>query len=147
MHLTTFTDYSLRVLMYLSLKSPNRVTVGQISEFFNVSRNHVVKVVNNLAHLGLIHTARGKGGGMELLPAAWEVPMGDLVRQLEPDARVINCTARDGKVCSIAGMCNLSKALDDASERFHEELNRYRLVDVVRRRPQPKQPLFADLRP
>ena len=66
MQLTLYTDYSLRVLIYLGTYPGKQVTITEVAECYKISRNHLVKVVNNLSNLGYIHTARGRGGGMLL---------------------------------------------------------------------------------
>lgn len=131
MNLTTFTDYSLRVLMYLKLRNGERATVSEVSEYFRVSQNHIVKVVHNLGKMGLIETSRGKGGGFALLPEADHARVGDLVRLLEPDKELIACTDKSGQACTIAPACLLVPVLDSALEKFYGELNRYTLADIV----------------
>lgn len=131
MNLTTFTDYSLRVLMYLKLRNGTRVTVSEVSEYFGVSQNHIVKVVHNLGKMGLIETSRGKGGGFALLPHADQTRLGDLVRLLEPDKDMVACTDKSGVACTIAPACLLVPILDSAVEKFYSELNRYTLADIV----------------
>ena len=50
MQLTSFTDYGLRCLMYLASRPENTCSVREIAEYYNISRNHLVKVVHKLAH-------------------------------------------------------------------------------------------------
>lgn len=132
MHLTNYTDYSLRTLMYLKLHPYKRVTVAEIADYFEISHNHVVKVANNLAKMELIEATRGKGGGIKLLPAAETQPLGELVKVLEPKKDLVSCINKDGKLCNIAAECSLTGVLDDALGKFFDELNRYKLDDVVK---------------
>lgn len=131
MHLTTYTDYSLRVLIYLKLNEDRLCNVKEVSEFFKLSNNHIVKVVNNLGKLGLIETFRGKGGGIKLVEKANSQKIGQLVRQLEPDRELVDCVSNDGVVCGVAPVCNLIKVLDDARESFYRELDNYTLEDAI----------------
>ena len=50
MQLTRYTDYSLRVLLYLAVDQNRNppVTVDELSQQFQISRNHLVKIVHEL---------------------------------------------------------------------------------------------------
>lgn len=91
MQLTLYTDYSLRVLLYLGIHKNEKATINEIADYFKISRNHLVKVVHNLAVCGYIHTVRGKGGGMSLARPAEEINIGDVVRHTEPNFHVVEC--------------------------------------------------------
>ena len=142
MHLTTYTDYSIRVLMLLKLKYNQRVTVPEVSEYFGVSKNHIVKVANNLAKLGLIKTTRGKGGGMVLAPEAGTAPLGNLIKELEPNKNLITCVNKQGQDCAIMCACKLMPKLNTALDNFYEELNQYTLSDIVLTK-QPNQSILT----
>lgn len=134
MQLTLHTDYSFRVLIYLYLNDSEPATVGQISDYFGVSRNHLVKVVNNLAHLGFVETVRGKGGGVTLMDAARELSAGDILRQLEESRPLVDCIGRaKHQRCAVLPVCRLNSVLDGAIKLFFEELDRYKLEDLVKR--------------
>ena len=141
MHLTTFTDYSLRVLMYLKINDAALATVAEISQYFDVSQNHIVKVVNNLSRLGLIQTQRGKGGGIRLLEAANQQKIGSLVRELEPTKEPVQCINKEGKECAITHACKLNSMIDQAMQNFFDELDNYTLDDIVVL-SQPSQPVI-----
>lgn len=132
MRITTFSDYSLRVLIYLKQNEDRIAKISEISDYFQVSRNHIVKVVNNLARLGLIETIRGKGGGLRLFKMAESQKLGQLLKMLEPDSSLIQCVSREGLLCKVAPICNLVPVLDHALERFYAELDQYTLVDMVK---------------
>lgn len=52
MHLTSYTDYALRVLIFLGVH-PNRVVQREeIANAFKISSNHLGKVVNSLGRAG-----------------------------------------------------------------------------------------------
>lgn len=131
MHLTTYTDYSLRVLIYLKLNEDRLCSAKEVSDFFQLSHNHIVKVVNNLGKLELIQTFRGKGGGIRLDEKAGKQKIGQLVRLLEPDKELVDCISSEGFVCGVAPVCKLVSVLDDARESFYNELDRYSLEDVI----------------
>jgi len=131
MQLTRYTDFGLRVLMYLTQDNGRATpaTIPEIAARFDVSRNHMVKVVHFLAQQGWVATARGKGGGLRLahLPTAYRV--GDLVRALEHQGALINCAEPP---CALNGLCRLSGVLADSLQVFYDALNRHTLADLVR---------------
>ena len=134
MQLTHYTDYSLRVLVYLTLKQNSSVTISEIADYYKISRNHLVKIVNNLANLGYITTIRGKGGGMHLALPADEINIGEVVRSVEPHFNIVECFAEDHKNCRIEPICKLKGVLQSATETFLAELDQYSLQDVISNR-------------
>lgn len=131
MQLTRHSDYALRVLMYLALEPERLGTISDIAEAYGISRNHLVKVVHELAGHGLLHTARGKGGGIRLGRPAQDITVGEVVRRMEGTLRIINCgTPR----CVILPHCRLTGVLDEAVQAFIQTLDRYTLADLVQDR-------------
>ncbi|MBO9357536.1 Rrf2 family transcriptional regulator [Bordetella petrii] len=131
MQLTRYTDFGLRVLMYLTQAGgrDTPVTIPEIAARFNVSRNHMVKVVHFLAQQGWVATTRGKGGGLRLAHAPSAYRVGDLVRALEHQGALINCAEPP---CALNGVCRLSGILADSLQVFFDALNRHTLADLVR---------------
>lgn len=134
MQLTRFTDLGLRVLMYLTYKERTEpVTIPEIADIFQVSRNHLVKVVHFMAQQKWLITTRGKGGGMALAHPPEHYRIGDIVRTLEDNPRLIDC---DKPPCVLKRSCQLSGALQRALNLFFEDLNRYTLADVASKQTQ-----------
>ena len=131
MRLTTFTDYSLRVLMYLALDRSRLATIPEIAKAFEVSQNHLVKVVHRLAQAGVIESVRGKGGGVRLARAPERIRIGEIVRMTEGDAPIVECFADDANGCRIAGPCRLKRALFDGFEALYASLDRHTLADIA----------------
>lgn len=132
MQLTQYTDYSLRVLIYLSQKKPEELgTISDISEFYGISRNHLVKVVHNLANQGFIHTVRGKHGGMRLARPASEINIGEVVRLTEPNFEMAECFNNVSNTCVITPVCALKSILKEARNGFFQELDRYTIADAL----------------
>jgi Rrf2 family nitric oxide-sensitive transcriptional repressor len=131
MQLTYYTDYSLRVLMYLAIQPRRRVSISEIAERYDISRNHLVKVVHNLARGGLIESHRGKGGGIELARAPAKINLGEVVRYTEGPFRLVECfdAARDR--CVITNVCGLAGVLREACDSFLATLDRYTLAELV----------------
>lgn len=130
MHLTLYTDYSLRVLMYLGLKGEQLSTIREIADRYGISKNHLMKVVNELHRRGYIDTLRGKGGGIRLRRPPESLRLGDIIRETEQDLALVECFA-SGNTCRITPACTLKGALAEAMGAFFETLNRYTLADLV----------------
>lgn len=134
MHLTVFSDYTLRVLMYLALDGKRLSTIPEIAAAYGISRNHLMKVVHQLACAGVIETVRGKGGGIRLAHAPEAIRIGEIVRASEGDAPIVECLSGDANTCRIAPVCKLTKVLVDGFDALYESLNRYTLADLMVRR-------------
>lgn len=135
MRLTSYTDYSLRVLIYLALAGQRRCRIGEIARRYRVSENHLVKVVHGLARGGFIASHRGRGGGLELARPPEAIGLGEVVRYCEGPIEPVECMTSGG-TCLIVGACGLADALREACDSFLATLDRYTLADVVRRRRQ-----------
>ena len=114
MRLSEYTDYTLRVLMYCAAHRERLVTIGELAEYHGVSKNHLMKVVNDLAHQGLIETTRGRGGGLRLLKEPGAIRIGDVVRATETDFRLVECFDPRTNLCSLTPSCRLKHVFDDA---------------------------------
>lgn len=134
MRLTSFTDYSLRVLMYLAAEPERRATIAEIASTYGVSENHLVKVVHFLAKHGWINTVRGKNGGLLLAKAAADINVGRVVRDTEGTDIPAECFQDDGGNCLIGNCCHLKDVLAEAVRGFYAVLDRYTLADIVRNR-------------
>ena len=128
MKLTTYTDFGLRTLMYLAtLPEGELSSVAHVAKLYDVSRNHLVKVVNQLAREGYIKAIRGKNGGIRLGRPASEIRIGDVVRELEP-LTLVNCSQ---SFCHITPACRLKPVLQRATEAFLAELDKCTLADLI----------------
>jgi Rrf2 family nitric oxide-sensitive transcriptional repressor len=130
MKLTRFTDYSLRVLIYLGLKDNGRVTIREISDAYGISRNHLMKVVSLLTRMDYLDARRGPGGGIALARPPAEINVADVVRDMEDDLNLVECFC-DGGSCVITPMCKLKIALDKALNAYLETLEQYTLRDLL----------------
>ncbi|WNN43919.1 nitric oxide-sensing transcriptional repressor NsrR [Winslowiella toletana] len=128
MQLTSFTDYGLRALIFLaSLPADQMTSITEVSETYNVSRNHMVKIINQLSRSGYVTAVRGKNGGIRLGRPAAQIIIGEVVREMEP-LQLVNCSS---EFCHITSACRLKKALYDAVQCFLQELDKYTLADLV----------------
>jgi len=130
MQLTSYSDYSLRVLIYLGLRPENVTTIADISQSYNISRNHIVKVVHNLSNLGFIRTIRGRHGGMMLARNPESINVADVIQKTEPNFCIAECFDNDGKCC-IKEYCRLKGILDQACQGFFAVLGKYTLADLL----------------
>lgn len=142
MKLTAFTDYSLRVLIYLATEPGRRATIAQIAAAYDVSENHLVKVVHFLGKQGWVTSVRGKGGGLELGAPPEAIGLGEVVRQTEGQAVVAECFQAAGGDCCITPDCHLKHVLAEAVAAFYGVLDRYTLADLVANRQQLARILF-----
>ena len=143
MKLTAFTDYSLRVLIYLAAQPQRRATIAEIASSFAVSEHHLTKVVHFLGKHGWLSNVRGKGGGLSLAKAPDAIDIGDVVRHTEADT-IVECFGEGGGECRITGLCRLRGVLDEAVAAFHAVLHRYTLADLVSNREALSAVFFAD---
>jgi Rrf2 family nitric oxide-sensitive transcriptional repressor len=134
MRLTVYTDYSLRVLMYLAVHAETKPTIAEIASSYGVSRNHLMKVVQQLGRAGYVETVRGKHGGVRLARAPEEIVLGEVVRRAEPDLALAPCFDPAGAPCAITPACMLRGALHQARTAFLDVLDGYRLADLVQNR-------------
>jgi Rrf2 family nitric oxide-sensitive transcriptional repressor len=139
MQLTLHTDYALRVLIYLTIQPEKIVTIDEVTDFYEISRNHLVKVVHNLSGKGFISTSRGKHGGMQLSRPPEEISIGDVVRQIEANFDIVECFNPESKKCRVVPICNLKSVLQQANENFLSFLDQYSLADAVKPNSQLKR--------
>ena len=134
-----YTDYALRVLMHAALRQPAASTIDEVADAFRISRNHLVKVVQELGQKGFLSTRRGIGGGFTLGMPPAKIRLGDVVRLTESDERVIDCVDRHDSPCRIFPACRLKDVLDEASAAFFGVLDNYTLEDLVKRQSEMRK--------
>lgn len=131
MRLTTYTDYTLRALIYLARASPEKVTIDAVAGAYGISRNHVMKIVHDLGRAGYVQTERGRGGGVRLACAPEAVNVGTVARWAESDGALVECFG-EGNACCITSACVLRTALAEAREAFFTVLDGYTLAELTR---------------
>lgn len=132
MRLTAFSDYTLRVLMFLALSRDRLATIPEIAAAYGISENHLMKVVHQLARSGVIESVRGKGGGIRLAHAPEQIRLGSIVRASEGSAPIVECLADDAGGCRIAPVCRLAEVLVRAFDALYASLDEYTLADLMR---------------
>ena len=140
MRLTVFTDYALRVLMYLALEPDRRVRIRDVAEAYGISRNHLMKVVNKLTRAELVEASRGVNGGLILARDAADISVGEVVRKCEDEIALVECFRKDNQ-CVITPECELKRVFGEAQDAFLEVLDRYTVSDLIIMRPQLRRRL------
>ncbi len=131
MRLTHFSDYGLRVLMYLASRPGEHVASADMARHFNVSWNHLLKVVRRLSELGFVEAKRGPHGGVKLMPTGLDVTVGEIVRNLEPQGELVECFNEETNSCPLVQGCRLAPLLDRANSAFLGVLDEVRVRDLV----------------
>jgi Rrf2 family nitric oxide-sensitive transcriptional repressor len=131
MRLTLFTDFGLRALMRLAGAPDRSFTVPEIAEEFAISRDHLMKVVRELARHGFITTQRGAGGGIRLSRPASEIRLGAVVRALEARHALVECFEPEGCACRLVPRCRIKRRLWEAREAFLKDLDRSTLAECA----------------
>jgi Rrf2 family transcriptional regulator, nitric oxide-sensitive transcriptional repressor len=134
MRLTVYTDYALRLLMYLALKDDGLATIEEIAQSYGISKNHLMKVAHQLGVAGYVDTVRGRRGGLRLAKPAKAIGLGEVVRHTEPDMAIVMCFEPVNAECAILPYCVLRKALEHARTAFVKALDDYTLSDLVKPR-------------
>ena len=132
MQLSRFTDYSLRVLLYLAVNDGKRSTLHEIADFYPISVEHLRKVVHELSRCGYINTYQGKNGGMELAKAPDSIRVGNVIEHFEGHSSFIDC---DHLSCRLAQICTLKSALKIGQQVLYDKLNEYTLADLLESKP------------
>ncbi|GCE90753.1 Rrf2 family transcriptional regulator [Komagataeibacter diospyri] len=135
MRLTLHTDYALRTLLYMGIHADRRVSIHEIASAYDISENHLVKVIHRLSRLGLIDARRGRGGGLLLAHDPRDIRIGDVVRQTEDDMRLVHCEpntdTENSSCCVLSDMCRLRGVLSMALGAFMKVLDGTTLADLL----------------
>lgn len=134
MRLTVYTDYSLRLLIYLAVSDDRLATIEEIAESYGISRNHLMKVAHQLGIGGYVETVRGRRGGLRLAKTPEAIGLGEVVRYCEPDMAIVTCFDPINAHCAVLSHCVLRGALSKARTAFCDVLDKYTLADLVRPR-------------
>lgn len=130
MRITAYSDYSLRLLMYLAVSPDGRGTISEVAERYEISRAHVMKVAHQLGRAGYVETIRGRAGGLRLARPPEVIRVGEVLRLTESDFNMVPCF-ESGKLCVITPSCVLKRALAEATRAFLATLDGYTLADLA----------------
>lgn len=134
MRLTDYTDYALRVLLYLAVRPSGLSTIQEISDAYGVSKNHLMKIVQQLGELGWVETVRGRNGGLRLSERSRELTVGDIVRKTENDFAIVGCFGEQAEGqpgCVIQPHCRLRGVLAAARDAFLAELDKHTVGELA----------------
>jgi Rrf2 family nitric oxide-sensitive transcriptional repressor len=141
MQLSRFTDYSLRVLFFVAMNPDRLATLGEIAQFYDISLEHLRKVVHALGKSGHLDTFRGKKGGIRLAQAPEAINLGSLIAQTEGRAPLVDCHQAP---CRLADNCTLQSVLEEAQQAFFDALSRYTLADLLTNTPMRQRLIATD---
>jgi len=141
MRLTRYTDYAMRVLLYLGARPDRLCSIAEISRTYGISQNHLMKVVNDLVREGYVASVRGRFGGVRLGRPPSEINVGAVVRHTEDGFDLVDCGG-----CLIAPACGLTGALHEALAAFMSVLDGYTLEQLLAQRGVMRT-LFAEREP
>ncbi len=131
MQLSKFSDYSLRVLIYLAGQPDKLSTIDEISARYEISKEHLRKIVHNLVQSGWVESKRGRSGGLSLASTPVDISIGKVIRSTEENLAIVECFNADTHTCQISGVCRLSGMLEEALQAFLSVLDKYTLDDIV----------------
>ena len=134
MRLTTFTDYSLRMLIFVATAPGERATIAEVAAAFGISESHLVKAAHLLGKSGVLATTRGRGGGLRLARPAPAIRIGAVVRATEGGDLLAECFDRASNRCVLTKACRLARVLGEALSAYYAVLDRYTLADLVENR-------------
>jgi Rrf2 family nitric oxide-sensitive transcriptional repressor len=143
MQITRYSDYSLRVLIYLAVRSDRLATIEEIAQAYGISKAHLMKVVHQMGRAGFLETVRGRGGGFRLARAPEDITVGDVIRYTEEKMDLVECFDPATSHCRIEPVCGLRGVLEAALDAFLKTLDRYTLADLVARRRKPLDRLLS----
>lgn len=135
MRLTSYSDYSLRLLMYAAVKRDELVTIQEVADAYSISKNHLMKVAFDLGRNGFLETVRGRNGGLRLSRKPSEIGLGEVLRTTEEDFTMVECFNARSNTCIISGHCRLRGALSRALKAYFEVLDEYTLADLTDKHP------------
>jgi Rrf2 family nitric oxide-sensitive transcriptional repressor len=131
--LTLHTDYGLRVLVYLATAPGRKVPTTEIGRAYGISKNHLVRVAHSLRAGGFIELTTGRAGGLALARLPSSIRIGEVVRALEPELRMVECFDKATNTCPIAPRCGLTSIIAESLTAFFATLNRHTIADVLTR--------------
>lgn len=136
MRLTDYSEYGLRVLIYLSIQDERLATIKEISEQYDISRNHLMKLVHDLGKHGFIETIRGKHGGLRIGRDPATITVGEVIRAMEKDMAIVECFQPGNYDCQIVRACVLAGVMRKALNAFLGVLDDYTIEDLVKPKSQ-----------
>ena len=131
MQISAFSDYTLRILLFLAVAGDRHATSREIAERYNLSFDHIAKAAQLLTREGYVTAARGRGGGLRLAKSPGEISIGKLLRTTEAGSGLVECMRPGPTKCIIAKVCGLAPILADANEAFYQSLDARTLADAL----------------
>ena len=135
MRLSFYSDYSLRLLMYLAIRQDALVTIQEVADAYRISKNHLTKVAYDLGRAGFLETVRGRNGGIHLAKSPSAIGLGEVLRVTESDLGHVECFDAKTDKCVISGPCRLKGVLASARQAYFDVLDQYTLAHLTGKNP------------
>lgn len=132
MQLTTYSDYALRLVIYLMVHPSRHVTTREVADAYGISLNHLTKVAKSLTKAGWLVSSRGGGGGLMLAAHTPDTHLGEIVRHTEGCCDLAECFDRVRNTCPITAVCRLKPVLYRARKAFFDVLDAVTIRDIAR---------------
>lgn len=139
MRLTRYTDYAMRVLLHLGIEPERMASIADIARAYGISRNHLMKIVHDLAKAGYLETTRGRSGGIRLSRSPEQINLGDVLRHTEEGFDLVDCAN-----CVIAPACGLTAVVSEALHAFLAVFDSFSLADILGRKQELREILGID---
>ena len=131
MRLTRYSDYALRLLMYVAIQDGRFTTIAEVSKAYGISKNHLMKIVQQLALAGILETVRGRNGGLRLAQPARTIVIGAVIQTTEAGSNLVECFEPATNRCVVTRACRLKHMLQQAQDDFFSRLDQFTLADLV----------------
>jgi len=114
LRVTSGSDYAIRGVIYLALRSPKgTMLISEIAEAHDIPERYLAKIFQGLARQGVLRSSRGIGGGFALARRPDRITLMDIVKACEGPLLVSKCLSKKGECDKkeICGMCHVWEAL------------------------------------
>lgn len=81
--------FANRLLTHLAVANDHLTTIAASAERYGISKNHLIKVTQNLVQLSYIKAVRGRAGGLRLATDASAINVGEIAKSMGTDATFV----------------------------------------------------------
>jgi Rrf2 family nitric oxide-sensitive transcriptional repressor len=107
------------------------MTATEIADAYLISKDHLVKVIQQLSRLGYVQALPGRGGGIVLTQEASVIAVHDVIKAMEGATGILGCV-NDSTFCPMEPGCQLRRVLMQAESAFYDALGTVSIADLIR---------------